>query len=224
MIGIRVSSYEVLAKLGEGGMGEVYRARDTRLDRDVAIKFLSLTLSRDPDAVARFEREAVSVAKLSHPGILAIYEFGRQDGTAFVVTELVDGVTLRKRLEQGPLPPRRAVEYARQLAMGIAAAHARGIVHRDLKPENVMLTREDQVKILDFGLAKPIPLATADETRAIGVHTTAGTVLGTFGYMAPEQVRGLDVDQRADIFAFGACSTRCSADSGRSRETPTPTP
>jgi serine/threonine protein kinase len=211
--GERLGAYEIVAPLGSGGMGDVYKAHDRRLDRDVAIKVLSAQLAGDPDAVARFEREALSVAKLSHPNILAIYEFGRAAlpgsgrDVAFVVSELVDGDTLRARLADGPLQPRRATAYAQQIARGIAAAHARGIVHRDLKPENVMITRDDHVKILDFGLAKPISslaARSADETRAVNVKTTAGTVLGTFGYMAPEQVRGLDVDHRADLFAFGA--------------------
>ncbi len=202
-IGAHVGPYRVVGKLGEGGMGEVYRAHDTRLQRDVAIKVLSKALADTPEARARFEREALSVAKLSHPNILAIYEFGEHDGSTFVVTELVDGETLRTRLEAGPLSQRRAVGYALQIARGIAAAHARGIVHRDLKPENVMITRDDQVKILDFGLAKTIEPSQTDETR-VGVATTAGTVLGTFAYMAPEQVRGLAIDHRADMFAFGA--------------------
>lgn len=202
--GERLGPYEVVSAIGAGGMGEVFKAHDTRLDRDVAIKRLAPQLARDPDALARFEREALSVAKLSHPNILAIYEFGRQGDIAFVVTELVDGETLRHRLTNGPLVPRRAVAYAQQIARGIAAAHARGIVHRDLKPENVMIGRDDQVKILDFGLAKPIAATSDGETRALSVQTSAGTVLGSFGYMAPEQVRGLAVDHRADIFAFGA--------------------
>ena len=185
-------------------MGEVYRARDTRLDRDVAIKVLSATLAGDPDALTRFEREAMSVAKLSHPNILAIFELGRDGSTAFVVTELVVGETLRVRLDAGPLAPRRAIAYGLQIARGIAAAHARGIVHRDLKPENVMITRDDQVKILDFGLAKSIDIGEPDVTRGPAAATNAGMILGTFGYMAPEQVRGQPVDHRADMFAFGA--------------------
>ena len=202
--GTRLGPYDILAPLGAGGMGEVYRARDPRLDREVAIKVLPAALARDPDALARFEREAMTVAKLSHPNILAIHEFGRDDGTAFVVMELVPGETLRARLERGALPSRRAVAYALQIARGIAAAHARNIVHRDLKPENVMITLDDQVKVLDFGLAKSVDPAQSDMTRGAGVGTSVGTVLGTFGYMAPEQVRGLDVDHRSDIFAFGA--------------------
>ncbi|MCA1563371.1 MAG: serine/threonine protein kinase, partial [Acidobacteria bacterium] len=203
-VGTRLGAYEIVSPLGEGGMGEVYRARDTRLDRDVAIKVLSPLLAMDPGALARFEHEAVSVAKLSHPNILAIFEFARDGGTAFVVTELVDGETLRARLEGGALSQRRAVAYALQIARGIATAHARGIVHRDLKPENVMITRDDQIKILDFGLAKSIDTTEPDMTHGPGAATNAGTVLGTFGYMAPEQVRGLTVDHRADMFAFGA--------------------
>ena len=205
MVGARLGAYDIVAPLGAGGMGEVYRARDTRLDREVAIKVLPTHLAADPDALGRFEREAMSVAKLSHPNILSIFELAQDGGRAFVVTELVDGETLRARLDRGVLPPRRAVAYALQIAKGIAAAHARGIVHRDLKPENVMITRDDQVKILDFGLAKSIDLGEPEMTRGpAAAATNAGMVLGTFGYMAPEQVRGLPVDQRADMFAFGA--------------------
>ena len=202
--GTRLGSYEILSALGAGGMGEVYRARDPRLDRDVAIKILSAELARDPAALARFEREATSVARLAHPNILSIFELAREGAMVFVVTELVDGETLRARLELGALPPRRALGYALQLAKGIAAAHARGLVHRDLKPENVMITRDDQVKILDFGLAKSVLPSAGDQTKSLELATSAGTVLGTFGYMAPEQARALPVDHRADIFAFGA--------------------
>ena len=202
--GTRLGHYEILATIGAGGMGEVYRARDPRLDREVAIKVIAPALASDAGILVRFEREAMSVAKLSHANILAIHEFGRDAGTAFVVTELVDGETLRARLEQGPLPARRAIGYGLQIARGIAAAHARGIAHRDLKPENVMITRDDQVKILDFGLAKPLDPGGGDMTRGVGLTTHAGFVLGTFGYMAPEQVRGVAVDHRADIFALGA--------------------
>ena len=202
--GTRLGQYEIVAAIGAGGMGEVYRARDSKLDREVAIKVLSADLSRDPAAIARFEREAMSVAKLSHPNILSIHQFAHEGDKAFVVTELVDGETLRARLAHGPLPARRAVAYALQIARGIGAAHARGVVHRDLKPENVMITRDDHVKILDFGLAKEVAAGEADQTRVGGHATTAGTVLGTFGYMAPEQVRGLAIDPRADLFALGA--------------------
>jgi serine/threonine protein kinase len=185
-------------------MGAVHRARDPRLNREVAIKILSAQLAGDPGALARFEREAMSVAKISHPNILSIFEFAHEGDTAFVVTELVDGETLRTWLSSGPLASRRAIGYALQVAKGIAAAHARGIVHRDLKPENVMITRDDQVKILDFGLAKTVESGASDETRGPSLATSAGTVLGTFAYMAPEQVRALATDHRADIFAFGS--------------------
>jgi eukaryotic-like serine/threonine-protein kinase len=203
--GTRLGSYEIVAPLGAGGMGEVYRARDPRLGRDVAIKVLSDDLASDAAALARFEREAMSVARLSHPNIVSIFEFAHEAATAFVVTELVEGETLRARLQAGALPPRRAIAYALQIARGIAAAHTRGVVHRDLKPENVMIGRDDHVKILDFGLAKSVePHADDAMTRGASLATSAGMVLGTFGYMAPEQVRGLAIDHRVDIFAFGA--------------------
>ncbi len=201
--GQKLGPYEIVGKLGEGGMGEVYRARDPRLDREVAIKVISADLARDPLAMSRFERYATSVAKLSHPNVLAIYDVALDGDPAFVVMELVDGETLRARLARGPIACRRAVTYAQQIAQGLAAAHARGIVHRDLKPENVMITRDDRVKILDFGLAKPVDAMDPAATRGASA-TQAGTVLGTMGYMAPEQVRGLAVDPRADLFAFGA--------------------
>jgi serine/threonine protein kinase len=184
-------------------MGEVFKAHDSRLKRDVAIKVLPAELALDPDRCARFEREARAVAALSHPNILAIYDFSVVEGRACAVTELLEGETLRARLGQGPLPMRRAVEIAAQIARGLAAAHDRGIVHRDLKPENVFLLKDGQVKILDFGVAK----AAADMQHSDG-ETVAGThpgmVMGTVGYMAPEQVRGEAVDGRADLFAFGA--------------------
>ncbi len=202
--GSRLGNYDIVGSLGAGGMGQVYRAHDAKLQREVAIKVLPPHLATSPDARARFEQEALSVAKLSNPNILSIFEFGEHEGIAYVVTELVDGQTLRARLESGPLPQRRAIAYGLQIARGIAAAHSRGIVHRDLKPENVMITRDDHIKILDFGLAKSVGPSPGEETRVAGVQTTAGTVLGTFGYMAPEQVRGLAVDHRADMFSFGA--------------------
>jgi serine/threonine protein kinase len=203
--GTRLGAYEIAGLVGSGGMGEVYRAHDTKLQRDVAIKVLAAHLAAAPDARARFEREALSVAKLSNPNILSIYEFGQQAGIAFVVMELVEGETLRARLDRGPLPQRRAVAFALQIARGIGAAHARGIVHRDLKPENVMITPDDHIKVLDFGLAKYVESSASEETHGgTRVKTSAGTVLGTFAYMAPEQVRGLAIDHRTDIFAFGA--------------------
>jgi len=207
MIGNRLGSYEITAKLGEGGMGEVYRARDSKLGREVAIKVLPAHLAADADALARFEREAKAVATLSHPNILAIFDFGREGDTAFAVTELLDGETLGLRLASGALPARKALEIASQVALGLAAAHERGIVHRDLKPDNLFLTRDGQVKILDFGLARQAEEQAsksqlfAAPTRAPG--TAAGTVLGTVGYMSPEQVRGEPADHRSDIFSLG---------------------
>ena len=205
-------------------MGEVYRARDPRLDREVAIKVLSPQLAADPDALARFEREAMSVAKLSHPNILSIFEFARDGGTAFVVTELVDGETLRARLERGALPPRRAVAYALQIAKGIAAAHARGIVHRDLKPENVMITRDDQVKILDFGLAKSIdigePRHDARPGRWPPVPAWSWARSATW---RPSRCAACRSIIAPTCSRSARSSTRCSAASARSREKPPPT-
>jgi len=187
-------------------MGEVYRARDTRLHRDVAVKTLPEAFALDPDRVARFEREARAVAALSHPNILAIHDVGAHAGVTYLVMELLEGETLRERLARGALPVRKALEICVQLASGLAAAHDRGIVHRDLKPENIFLTRDGRVKILDFGLAKTDGGAAAalDVSMTRAPDTTPGTILGTVGYMAPEQVRGLDADHRADIFAVGA--------------------
>jgi eukaryotic-like serine/threonine-protein kinase len=202
--GSRLGSYEVTAPLGAGGMGEVYRARDPRLGRDVAIKVLPELFATDPDRVARFEREAKSVAQLSHPNILAIHDFAHEGRTAYAVMELLEGETLRDRVSAGPLPSRKAIEYAVQIARGLAAAHDKGIAHRDLKPENLFITTDDRVKILDFGLAKPLELGASNATVANTGGTAAGTVMGTVGYMAPEQVRGLVADHRADLFAFGA--------------------
>ena len=203
--GVRLGPYEILASIGAGGMGEVYRARDTRLERDVALKVLPDEVSSDPDRRARFEREAKAVAALSHPNILAIHDVGDHDGTAFAVMELLDGETLRDRLSHGALPARKAGEIGAQIAQGLAAAHERGIVHRDLKPENVFITTDGRVKVLDFGLARherPAGEGTHSPTRTRG--TDAGTVLGTVGYMSPEQVKGQPADARSDIFSFGA--------------------
>jgi hypothetical protein len=188
-------------------MGEVYRARDTRLGRDVALKVLPSHLAADPTALARFEREARSVAALNHPHILAIFDFGREGAVTYAATELLEGKTLREQLASEHPPLRRGLEIARQIASGLAAAHDKGIVHRDLKPENTFVTRDGSVKILDFGLARPVTQAGHDAATMAAtadVRTDAGTVLGTVGYMAPEQVRGREVDHRADIFAFGA--------------------
>src|ERR1700693_5268807 len=206
--GIRLGPYEILSPLGAGGMGEVYRARDSRWDRDVAVKVLPESLLADGDALARFEREAKAVAALSHPNILAIHDFGRGVGIASAVMELLEGETLRDRLDAGALPVRKALDYALQIAQGLAAAHDRGIVHRDLKPQNVFLTRDGLVKILDFGLARSLPesrTTTEDETKpgSDPSATLPGIVLGTVGYMSPEQVRGRRADHRSDIFSFG---------------------
>jgi Tol biopolymer transport system component len=201
--GARLGPYQILAAIGAGGMGEVYRARDPRLDREVAIKVLAGGFAANAAALPRFEREALTIAKLQHPNIVAIHEFGRDGATRYVVMELVSGTTLHARLSAGPLPPRRAIGYALQIARGLDAAHARGVVHRDLKPANVMVTRDEQVKILDFGLAQSMD-PVGGELTAGGVTTSVGAFAGTMGYMAPEQVRGVAVDHRADIFAFGA--------------------
>ena len=202
--GTRLGAYEILGPLGAGGMGEVWRARDSRLGRDVAIKVLPAHLSGDGAAAARFEREARAVAALSHPHIMAIHDVGTENGVAFAVMELLEGRSLRERLAAGPIPLRKAVEYAAQTAHGLAAAHEKGIVHRDLKPENLFVTTGGQVKILDFGLARQGPSSAQDDdspTRAR--DTDPGTVLGTAGYMSPEQVRGAAVDHRSDIFSLG---------------------
>ena len=197
--GTRLGSYEILSPLGSGGMGEVYRARDSKLNRDVAIKVLPRSLAADPDALARFEREALAVAALSHPNILAIHDFGEQEGICYAVMELLEGETLRERLQAGPIPERQALTYALQIARGLTAAHDKGIVHRDLKPDNVFVTADDHVKILDFGIAKKTEAAPADDGL-----TKPGSVVGTLGYSSPEQLRGLAVDHRSDIFSLGA--------------------
>src|SRR6185436_18613962 len=187
--------YRIVANIGAGGMGEVYRAVDTRLGREVAVKVLSPHLSHDAEASHRFEQEARSAGMLNHPNILAIYDIGEQDGMRYIVSELLEGESLRARLRQGALPPRKATDYAVQVARGLAAAHEKGIVHRDLKPENLFLTRDGQVKILDFGLVKlmqprmPLGGAGVDEhapTLPV-TPTEPGRILGTVGYMAPEQ-------------------------------------
>ena len=191
-------------------MGEVYRARDSRLDRIVAIKVLPASFSADADRLRRFEQEARSVAALNHPNILAVHDIGTHDSAPYMVCELLEGETLRERLLGGALSSKKAIEIASQIAQGLAAAHDKGIVHRDLKPENIFVTKDGRVKILDFGLAK-IARSAAESgggmqtmTAAQVSLTEAGQVLGTAGYMSPEQVRGTAVDHRSDIFAFGA--------------------
>jgi Tol biopolymer transport system component len=205
--GTRLGPYEIMTPLGAGGMGEVYRARDTRLGRDVAVKVLPAHLGESVERRERFEREARAVAALSHPNILALHDVGSEGATAYAVTELLEGETLRERLRAGPLPLRKASEYATQIALGLAAAHAQGIVHRDLKPDNVFVTRDGRVKILDFGLARQVPeaLASGSQTSSPTLQrgTEPGALLGTVGYMSPEQARGDEADHRSDIFAFG---------------------
>jgi len=205
--GTRLGPYEILAPLGAGGMGEVYRARDSRLGREVAIKVLPATFSKDPDRLRRFEHEARAAGVLNHPNITAVYDVGSAEGSPYVVTELLEGETLRIRIATGALSTRKATDYAIQIARGLAAAHEKGIVHRDLKPENLFVTKDGRAKILDFGLAKlthsesGAPLTEVPtETRG----TEPGVVMGTVGYMSPEQVRGQAADQRSDMFAFGA--------------------
>ena len=198
--GTRLGPYEIVAMVGSGGMGEVYRARDSRLGRDVAVKVLPPDVADDPGRLRRFEQEARAAAALSHPNVVVVFDVGTADGVSYVVTELLDGETLRSRLDRSRLPVSKAVELASQIASGLAAAHARAIVHRDLKPANIFITREGQAKILDFGLAKITVAPDSDRT----LNTEPGAVLGTNGYMSPEQVRGQDADHRADIFALGA--------------------
>ena len=205
--GDRLGPYEILAPLGAGGMGEVYRARDPRIGRDVAIKVLPPSFSKDADRLRRFEREARSAGVLNHPNVLVVYDVGESESSPYIVSELLEGESLRERLATGPLPSAVAVEYAAQIARGLAAAHEKGIVHRDLKPENIFVTRDDRVKILDFGLAKlTLPEAAREEVTAAPTvsGTEAGVTFGTVGYMSPEQVRGHPADSRSDIFSFGA--------------------
>ena len=206
--GTRLGPYEILSPVGAGGMGEVYRARDTRLGREVAVKVLPERLAEDAEALARFEREGKAVAALSHPNILALHDVGREGPTAYAIMELLEGETLREALSDGPLSARRAADYGVQIALGLAAAHEKGIVHRDLKPDNVFVTRDDRIKILDFGLAKPNSRGPdpGSETQSptVSGYTEPGKVLGTVGYMSPEQVRGVAVDHRSDIFSFGS--------------------
>jgi Tol biopolymer transport system component len=204
--GSRLGPYEIVAPLGAGGMGEVFRARDTRLKREVAIKVLPQATSLDPDRLRRFEQEALATAALNHPNILAVFDIGTNEGSPYVVSELLEGETLRERLRSGSIAVRKTLDYALQIAHGLAAAHEKGIIHRDLKPENLFLTKDGRVKILDFGLAKLTQPESGDHTaQATLTHVTeVGTVLGTAGYMSPEQVRGVAVDARSDIFSFGA--------------------
>jgi serine/threonine protein kinase len=205
VIGQSIGPYQILAELGRGGMGEVYRARDARLERDVAIKVLGADFAKDADRVRRFTIEAQATGALNHPNILAAYDVGTHDGAPYLVAELLEGETLRERMDAGRLPLSKALELARQVASGLAAAHAKGITHRDIKPENLFVTTDGRAKILDFGLAKAAASAgaTADEATRLNSATSAGVVMGTVGYMSPEQVRGEAADARSDIFSFG---------------------
>src|SRR3984885_219813 len=198
--GTNLGPYEILSPIGAGGMGEVYRARDTRLGRDIAIKVLPGALAHDADRLRRFEQEARTIAALNHPNILGIHDIGVHDGAPFLVSEFLEGQTLREKLISGPMPVRRAIEYALGIAQGLAAAHEKGIVHRDLKPENVFVTRDGRIKVLDFGLAKLVRQEENHETAVTltSTPTLPGTVMGTVGYMSPEQVRGEPIDPRSD--------------------------
>jgi serine/threonine protein kinase len=219
----RFDHYEIIAPLGKGGMGEVYRAKDTRLNREVAIKVLPGEVAHDAERLRRFEQEAMATSSLNHPNILTVYDFGNYDGNPYLVMELLEGEELRAQLDNGALPVRKAIEYAQQIAAGLAVAHEKGVVHRDLKPENLFVTTDNRVKILDSGLAKLRPVRNADfgmqneeaEPLVQGDPnnppspirnpqlTVPGTVMGTVAYMSPEQVRGQDLEQRSDIFSVG---------------------
>ena len=202
--GIKLGPYELGASIGAGGMGEVYRAHDSRLGRDVAVKVITASLAQDAGRVHRFEQEARAAAALNHPNILAVYDVGTHDGNPYIVSELLEGATLRDRLREGPLPMRKVVDYALQIARGLAAAHDRGIVHRDLKPDNIFITNDGRAKILDFGLAKLTRRESGVDDLTKTFQSEPGMVLGTVGYMSPEQVRGKDADARSDVFSFGA--------------------
>ena len=205
--GTRLGPYEIHESLGAGGMGEVFRARDTRLSREVAVKVLPQGLGNDAERLSRFQQEAHAVAALSHPNIIALFDVGEQDGTRYILSELLEGCTLREKMNGGPLSLRRVQDYGLQIAHGLAAAHGKGIVHRDLKPENIFNGKDGRAKILDFGLARQAPLlamaAEADATVA-APQTMPGVMLGTIGYMSPEQVEGKPADARSDIFSVGA--------------------
>src|SRR4051812_23190384 len=200
------SHYRIVSKIGSGGMGEVYRAHDSRLDRDIAIKILPEDFATDEDRLRRFQQEAKATSALNHPNILAVYDIGEHGESPFIVSELLEGEELRDRLNEGPIPLRKVIDFAQQIVSGLSAAHEKGIVHRDLKPENLFITNDDRVKILDFGLAKLSEKTnnihgSEDATRK--AMTDPGVVMGTAGYMSPEQVRGHNADHRSDIFSFG---------------------
>src|SRR2546426_11414243 len=206
--GTKLGRYEIRSQIGAGGMGEVYRARDEKLNRDIAIKVLPAALSQDEDRLRRFEQEAQAAGALNHPNILSIYHIGTHEGAPYIVSELLEGETLRERMAGAALPPRKAIDYALQIARGLAAAHEKGIVHRDIKPDNIFITNDGRAKILDFGIAK-LPPATdgtqsQSEVPTRKVNTDPGTVMGTMDYMSPEQLKGQPADLRSDIFSFGA--------------------
>jgi len=206
--GPRLGPYEIVSRVGEGGMGVVYRARDDRLGRDVAVKVIPPELASDKERLRRFQIEARAAGQLNHPNIVIIHDLGTSEGAPYIVSEMLEGETLRPPLERGPLPARRALVLAVQIAQGLASAHAAGIVHRDLKPENLFLNKNGVLKILDFGIAKLFQsdgAAVGEETASVipGL-TRTGTILGTASYMAPEQIREQAIDQRTDLFAFGA--------------------
>ena len=202
--GTKLGSFEIVSRIGAGGMGEVWRAKDPKIGRDVAIKVLPASLVTDPDRLARFEQEARAAGTLNHPNLVTIYELGTHDGAPFIAMELLEGETLRDKLDRGAIPPRKSIEYAVQIANGLAAAHEKGIVHRDLKPENIFAMPDGRIKILDFGLAKLTAPENTPDDQTAKRGTAPGTVMGTAGYMSPEQVRAIDVDHRSDIFSFGA--------------------
>jgi len=205
--GMSIAHYEILSRLGAGGMGEVWRARDSHLKRDVAIKLLPPEFAQDADRLRRFEREAQAASALNHPNILTIYEIGSFENTRFIVTELIDGHTLRRRIASGPMKLPEVLKIAVQIAGALAVAHDAGIIHRDIKPENIMVRSDGLVKVLDFGLAKLRPLQPTEgiefEDTTKKVLTGSGVVMGTVGYMSPEQVRGQNIDHRSDLFSFG---------------------
>src|SRR5258707_12962003 len=203
-----IAQYTIVSKIGEGGMGEVWRARDPRLGRDVAIKILPAEFATHADRLNRFEQEARATSALNHSNILTVYDIGTHEGSPYIVAELLEGEELRDRLDHGQIPLRKAIDYVQQIVSGLSAAHEKGIVHRDLKPENLFITRDERIKILDFGIAKLTsspqsnnPDISEDATRK--VLTNPGVVIGTVGYMSPEQVRGQTADHRSDIFSFG---------------------
>jgi serine/threonine protein kinase len=201
--GARIGPYEIIGWLGSGGMGEVYRARDPRLGRDVAIKLITGVSAIDAGRIRRFEQEARAAGQLNHPSVLVIYDTGLHDGAPYIVSELLEGESMRSRLQKSALPTRKAIDYARQAAEGLAAAHDKGIVHRDVKPDNLFITTDGRVKILDFGIAKLTTPADSVSLTGAPTDTAVGSMVGTARYMSPEQVRGETVDARSDIFSLG---------------------